>query len=67
MPKSIYLNNSVIERIERINLFFSKLSYTPTDIGIISAALEVYENKLKMLKENADELAIIFKESDELQ
>jgi len=61
MPKSIYLNDSVIEQIERINMFFGKFEYKPTDIGIISAALDVYEKKLKTLKESADELAGIFK------
>ena len=66
MPKSIYLNDSVIEQIERINLFFGKFEYKPSDIGIISAALEVYEKRLNNFKESADELAGIFKKSDEL-
>ncbi len=61
MSKSIYLNDPVIEQIERIKVFFSKLNYKPTDIGVISAALEVYEKKLEKLKENADDLAVIFK------
>lgn len=47
MPKSIYLNDSVLEQIKNIKPYFSELGYVPDDTGIISAALNVYENFLK--------------------
>lgn len=45
-PKSIYLNESALNRIESIKEFFKKFTLTPSDSSIISAALEGYEETL---------------------
>ena len=47
MPKSIYLNDPVIAQIKHIKECFGMLNYEPTDIGIITAALGVYEKHLR--------------------
>ena len=50
MPKSIYLSDSVLHDIEDVKTFFSDFDYEPTDIGILSAAVKVYKEKLKEKK-----------------
>lgn len=47
MPKSIYLNDNVLEQLKNIKPYFSELGYIPDDTGIISAALNIYEDFLK--------------------
>lgn len=47
MSKSIYINDECLNCIGLIKKCFGKLSYEPSDIGIITAALKVYYEKLK--------------------
>ncbi len=47
--QSVYLNESVLQQIEKIKTYFSKkFYYNPSTTGVISAALKVYEGTLEV-------------------